>query len=210
MILSVAVLGCFGFDLLRTRLQSMSRQTVRIIPWLLGTIVVVTNLLFAWPIMSSAFPTTPHEVHCSDEFRQVVDKKPQAYQNFLANRGSLISPWLSACHPSRALVDAANNVLSEYFLSGSGTILQRHFTPNQIDYKIDAESKAELVIGMGYDRGWLAEDGRGLFERQGLIAFKLEPGLQTVVLKYRALYFAYGLAISLLFVIGMALLGRRL
>ena len=203
-ILAGAILGGFGFDLWRRRFGALSKKRwLRLLPYAAAVIVVATNLGFAWPIMSSAFKTEAQNVQRFEMFSHVVDEKPQAYKNYLTNRGSLITPWLSAYHPSRGLVDAANTVHMEHVLSGKVESLKRQYTPNRISYELSASEAGRMVISMGYDRGWRAEDGRELRQQQGLLTFDFNQGTDRIVLVYRTPYILTGLVVSTAFLIGL-------
>ena len=202
-ILSTAVLGGFGFDSLRRHfVDSPRRLWVNSALYLSVAVIIATNLILAWPIMSDAFKQAPESVKRSETFVQVVDERPQAYKNYLANRGSLVTPWLSATHPSRGLVDVANVPHPEHVLSGKIDSVTRHYTPNRIEYEFTATQPGAMVIGMGFDRGWYTEDGRALTEQQGLLSFRFGEGRQRVVMVYRPPYFYHGLVVSLIFLIG--------
>ena len=207
-ILSAAILGGFGFDRLVRQAKEKGIRVLGGLAFAAGAIVVLTNLFFAWPIMSSGFTQEPEMVYRSPVFSHVVDKEPQAYKNYLANRGALITPELSAYQPSRGLVDANNATVPEYILTGEAEIKRRNYTPNMIEYVIDGRQRGRMVVGMGYDVGWRSEDGREVGNHEGLIAFDFEEGLQTVVLRYRTPYFYTGLFISVLSLAG-ALWWRR-
>lgn len=207
-ILSAAVLGGFGFDYLREKLSSSCRWLKLTLPAAAG-VVILTNLGFAVPIMMSAFNKKPEQVFRSPVFAHVIDDKPQAYKNYLANRGSLIAPWLSAYHPSRALVDENDKVLPDHVLIGKAEVMRRLYTPNRIEYELDAAEGGQIVIGMGYDVGWKASDKRSVYEKRGLIAFSFQPGRSQVSLSYRTPYFYTGLIISLATLVGLATLYRR-
>ena len=166
-------------------------------------LIVATNLGFAWPLMSSAFKTEAQNVQRFEMFSHVIDEKPQAYRNYLANRGSLVTPWLSAYHPSRGLVDTVNTAHMEYVLSGKVESLKRNYTPNRISCELSASEAGEMVISMGFDRGWRAEDGRELRQQQGLLTFDFNQGTDRIVLVYRAPYFLTGLVVSVAFLIGL-------
>lgn len=205
-ILSVAILGGFGFDSLRRHFANSPRRLwVNSALYLSVAIIIATNLILAWPIMSSAFKQPPESVNRSETFVHVVDDKPQAYKNYLANRGSLVAPWLSAYHPSRGLVDMANVVHAEHILSGQIDSLSSNYTPNRIEYEFTAAQPGDMVIGMGFDPGWYTEDGRALTEQQGLLAFRFGEGRQRVVMIYRPPYFYHGLVVSVIFLFGAAL-----
>jgi len=207
-LLGMAMLGGYGFDHLSQRVFTTSRWLARGLYAALA-LIIVTNLIFAWPIMNSAFKTRPEPVFRSLVFAHVIDKKPQAYRNYLANRGSLITPWLSAYHPSRALVDNANRVLPEYVAEGSASVTNRLYTPNRIEYAFEADRAGRMMIGMGFDEGWKATDGRPLSDQNGLITFDFEPGPQQVTLVYRTPWFYTGLVITLLMSLFTIVLWRR-
>ena len=210
-ILSFAILGGLGFDDLRVWAAGKKRAgLLRGGVLAAAGVIVATNMIFAWPIMNSAFRQPPKQVDRSPVFRQVIDESPRAFENYCGNRGSLISPWLSAYHPSRALVGPGDVVYSEYVLSGKATVNSREYTPNEITYNITGESSGQMVIGMGYDVGWEADDGRPLTPVQDLIAFQFVSGQQTVVLRYRTPLFYVGLSISLLTLIGLGVMRRHL
>ncbi|HOP07602.1 MAG TPA: hypothetical protein PLF13_09955 [candidate division Zixibacteria bacterium] len=204
-VLAVSILGAFGFDSLRELFSRKLKPALsRYILWGLVAIVAVTNMVLAWPIMSSAHPFPSPEVTRDNEFRQVITEKPQAYQNFLENHGSLISPWLSATFPSRGLVDSANNVHTEYLLSGNLNLYSREYTPNRIAYEFYGLTTGELVIGMGYDPGWSITGSSMIKPQAGLISFPFIRGKKDVVLTYRTPYIGLGWIVS---AVGLLLLG---
>jgi len=212
-ILSVSILGGFGFDYVKQRLVNCRRQKLlNSLLMVAATVVIFTNLALTWPIMRSAFVQPPNKVYRSPIFTHVIDHSTgtcKTYENYLANRGSLITPWLSAYYPSRALVGDSDTVFMEYILSGKAEINSRYYTPNRIEYEIVGQQEGEIVISMGYDPGWRTVDGQPLWQEQGLIAFAYQPGPQRVVLKYRPPYFFIGLAGSIFSIFALVFLGRR-
>jgi hypothetical protein len=208
--LSVAALGAFGFDYVKGKTADSVR--VRWTSFLLyaaAGIIIVTNLVLVWPIMRSAFTQEPKKVNRSPAFIHVIDENSRTYENYLANRGSLVTPWLSAYHPSRALVGADNRVFMEHVLHGNAEVKSRHYTPNTIEYEIAGHEEGAMVICMGYDPGWQAQDGRRLRQEQDLIAFAFQTGPQRVVLRYRPPYFFAGLVVSIISVLLAALFWHR-
>ncbi len=208
-ILTVAILGGFALDRLSLFFTKSNKSIIKIIIPLLGAIIIMTNMAFAWPIMNSAFHKKPVEIVRATVFQHVIDDDAHAYQNYLANKGSLITPWLSAYHPSRAIVDAEENVLMEYIKSGEAEIIRRIYNNNEITYELDAKTSGTMMICMGYDPGWNAVDGRPLVEDQRVIAFDFEKGRQTIELKYQTPYFYLGLLISFLTIAIFGLIIRR-
>ncbi|MDF1543964.1 MAG: hypothetical protein P1R58_02545 [bacterium] len=203
-IMAAAFTGGIGFDLLVERFKRRGRN-VQAVPIITAGIIVLTNLLLAWPVASEAFRRAPQYVHRSDLFEQTIEGSQTAYRNYLQNRGSLVAPVLSAYHPSRALVDQAGNVMSEFVQAGAATVLFKEYTPNRITYSIDGTQPGEMIVGMGFDVGWTVEDGRRLTSRDGLIVVPFGPGTEKIVLEYRTPYFYHGLLISLISLVGFLL-----
>lgn len=209
-ILSVAVLGGFGFDYLRRRLANTGWGRIpMILLYSAASIIVVNNLIFAWPIMSDAARNPGEEITRSAVFEHVIDDQAMTYRNFLANRGSLIAPKISLYEPSRALVGPGDKVSYEHFLNGSARVNRRLFTPNKIEYDLFASGPGVMVISMGFDRGWSAADGRPLRKTNGLITFDFSRGNDRIVLNYETPFFRTGLVLSLLTLAGLVLAWRR-
>jgi len=208
-ILTVAILGGHGLDRLSLYFKESNIKYGKIFLPILCGIVIITNMIFAWPIMDSAFHKRPVKVVRTQIFQHVIDDEAHAYQNYLANKGSLITPWLSAYHPSRALVDPDENVLMEYVKTGEAEIIRRNFNNNEITYEINGIKPGKIMICMGYDPGWYAVDGRPLVEDQLVIAFDFEAGTQTIELKYRTPYYYPGMALSLLTIVLFGFIIKR-
>ncbi len=201
-ILSVAFLGGVGFDSLRERYLQNNHTFWKLLLLRTGLVVViVTNLAFAWPILNSAMNRPPNTHILTYNFTQQMGSASTIYENFLSNRGSLITPWLSAYQTSRGIVGPDSTVYPEYVTTGELTVTKRRYTPNTIEYGIEATERGELVLGMGYDPGWSADDGRSLFPRNNLIALNFTPADKEILLSYRTPYFYHGLAISLFFTV---------
>lgn len=208
-ILPVAILAGHALDRLSLFFKESHFKFGKVILPLLGGIIIITNMVFAWPIMDSAFHKKPINVVRTPVFQHVIDDEAYAYQNYLANKGSLITPWLSAYHPSRAIVDPDENVLMEYIKSGEAEIIHRNYNNNEITYELNGIKAGKIMICMGYDPGWYAVDGRQLIEDQRVIAFDYDKGKQIIELKYRTPYFYPGLIISLLTIAFMGFIIKR-
>jgi hypothetical protein len=208
-ILSVSVLGGFGFDYLRNKIAIHRQRLLGSVLSAAATVIIFTNLMLVWPIMSSAFTKEPKEVFRSPVFTHVILPESRTYENYLANHGSLITPWVPAYHPSRGLVSASDSVFMEHILRGEARVAHRHYTPNRIVYEIEGLEAGDMVISMGYDPGWRAADERRLWQVQGLITFAFQKGPQRVVLEYRPPYFLLGLAVSVISLLMLIVIWRR-
>ncbi|MFH1373777.1 MAG: YfhO family protein [bacterium] len=209
-LLAMSILGGFGLD--------WTWQKVRQFRWprlsgailiTVATVIITTNLVMAWPIMNQAFRHEPKDIQRSPVFGHIIDRVGMTYEYYLANRGSLISNWLSATPPSRALVTPDDSVMMENVLTGQADIKHRDYTPNKITYEIEGHSSGEMAISMGYDPGWQATDGRPLREENNLIAFPFEQGHQQVVLRYRPPGLVVGIVISSLTLVCLVWFRRR-
>ncbi len=207
-ILSAAVLGGFGFDWLRQG-WLMARKKWRYVLYAVAIVIAGTNLVFAWPVMSESFKHPPQFVRRSPDFAQGIDSPDKPYKNFLANRGSVEAPHLSAYHRRPALLDPFNKVAPEYVISGRLKVNWREYTPNIITYNITGLQAGEMQLGMGYDVGWRAVDGRKLRDQQGLIVVPFDEGPQTIELRYRTPYFYLALAIWIVCIAAAVWLYRR-
>lgn len=207
-LLASAVMAGFGFDLLRTSLAD-KKQIVKFLPHIAALAIICTNLFLVYPIMSEGFKEMPQEIHRSPVFRHIVDVKPQAYKNYLANKGSLITPWLSAYHPSRGLVGPQNKVSPEYIIKGDAIVEKRFYTQNNIEYMLNASSAGEIVFGMGYDRGWRSNTKTEPFKTNELLTMPFPKGKSEIILTYQTPYFYTGLFISLLSLLASFLFVRK-
>jgi len=208
-ILGIAVLAAFGYDSARAWIQQhllgqagRYRLAINVLHGVLA-VICATNLILAWPIMSSAHRQQPVEIEPAEKFVQVVDKNPLIYAYYLAGKGSLITPWLSAYHPSRGLVDPTETVHEYYVTSGTAVLDSMHFTPNRLDYFFRAQSTGEMVVSVGFDPGWSLSGSAMLRQQQSLLAFPFSQGRKHVTLSYRTPYFDLGLILSL---VGLGLL----
>ncbi|MEK7774620.1 MAG: hypothetical protein AAB305_01900, partial [Candidatus Zixiibacteriota bacterium] len=204
-ILGVSVLAGFGLDDFAGRLRT---EHARVISWVCCLLVLAANLWFCLPIMNSAFTTPPKTISQGGTFEQVTDRGKRAYELFLENKGALITPQLSAYHPSRALVGPGDKVIPEYAVSGSATVISREISPNHLVYRINATTTGRMAISMGYDRGWKASSG-AVEDFNGVLSFPFNPGDQSIMLTYSPPGLLAGIVISILSLIVAVALYRR-
>ena len=207
-ILTGAILGGLGFDLLREKFAGLKWVSYAHVA--AAGVVVLTNLILVWPVASEAFTREPQYVIRSEVFEQVVEGSQNAYRNYLENKGSLVAPVLSAYHPTRGLVSQTGKVMTEFVQSGEAKVLFRRYTPNRIEYTLDVTQPGLMMIGMGFDEGWSVIDGRKIESRDGLIAVPLEAGPDMFILEYRTPYIFHGAIISLLSLVAAIVVYRKL
>ncbi len=196
-VLALAVVAGFGLDYGLGRLKD-SFHRARHIAVALVVLVIAFNLFINWPNLRTIKHKKPEQEVFQEEFRQEIGDKLNIYNQFQRNRGSLMTPLLSAYKASRALVMENDEVMMEYVVEGEAEVVSRRHTPNRVEYVIRPASSGIMVFGIGYDEGWYAEDGRPLFEHNELVAMRFTEQDREVVLKYRAPYVYTGLSVSLL------------
>lgn len=203
-ILATAVMSAIGLDNIFQR-EGMSDKAKSIMALLLAVIVLGGNFLINLPALNSIAYKKPRTRTFADEFRHVVGNKYEIYDLFLQNRGSLVAPWLSAYRESRAIVTPDNQVMMEYVIQGQMNVVERNYTPNRVEYKIMPASSGQMIIGVGYDEGWYAQDGRAVSENSKLVGINFDKSDKNIILRYRPPYFYIGLIITLLSLTGLAL-----
>jgi len=205
MILSFGILSAFGLDYL---LNKYSESIKNLKYYAIGFIafIIAINFWVNLPAFKSIDYKTPASVRFSSEFHHIVGDKFNIYNAFLKNEGSLTAPWLSAYKESRGIVTPGNQVMMEYPMQGQVQVRSRKYTPNQVEYEIAASSSGELLLGIGYDEGWSAVDGRPLRENNGLVSFRFNQSDRYITLYYQTPYFVLGLIISLIALAGCLLI----
>lgn len=200
-ILAVAIMSAIGLDKLMDNLKG-KKLPPKAIALSIIIIILVSGFFVNLPAWRTIAHKYPPETVFNREFRHEIGHKQDIYNSFLKNRGSLAAPWLSAYKESRGLVTEDNQVLMEHILRGSAQILSRSYTPNRVEYEIAPASDGTIIFGIGYDEGWSADDGRRLYENNGLVATEFKSGDRQIILNYRPPGLSVGLIISMLSLIG--------
>ena len=87
----------------------------------------------------------------------------------------------------------------EQYLLGPGSVTLTRWTPNRLEYTVDAPSAAVLMINENYDPSWRVTSGPGqTFSQDGLLAVHVPAGKSQVVLRYISMAAMYGMIISML------------
>ena len=204
-VLAFSILGGIGLDYLIEKLK-LKFGTVKKIAIAIPLIILTANFLINLPGLSNLDYKLPAKYSFNDDFRQDIGGVEQLYSNFQRNRGCLIAPWLSAYKPSRGIVSPNNEVKMEYVTRGSASVVSRRYTPNQVEYSLNAETDGSIVLSIGYDKGWYTKDGRSISEQQGLVAVDFKRGGDNIVLNYRTPGFYLYLSLSLVILAGILIL----
>jgi uncharacterized membrane protein YfhO len=73
----------------------------------------------------------------------------------------------------------------EYYMLGPGTVRLARWTPNVLEFDVDAPPGAVLVVNQNYDPSWRVTSGRGAaFSNDGLLAVRVAAGNSKISLRY--------------------------
>ncbi|HUO03846.1 MAG TPA: hypothetical protein VMU16_01490 [Candidatus Binataceae bacterium] len=98
----------------------------------------------------------------------------------------------------------------EQYLLGPGTVSIARWTPNQLDFDVDASAPTVLVVNQNYDSGWRITEGDGnVIAEDGLLAVRLPAGNQRIRIAFRDWHVLVGFSIATLAAVAMLILMRR-
>lgn len=87
----------------------------------------------------------------------------------------------------------------EQYLLGPGTVTLARWTPNRLEYVVDAPGTSVLVVNQNYDPSWRVTSGpRQTFSQDGLLAVRVPAGKSRIVLRYISVAAIWGMIISIL------------
>ena len=89
----------------------------------------------------------------------------------------------------------------EQFVLGDGSVSLKSWTPNALEYDVDARAVSTVVINQNFDPEWQIEKGTGeLVKSNGLLAIEVPAGKQLLELRYHSTSFLKG---CIIFFIGV-------
>jgi hypothetical protein len=87
----------------------------------------------------------------------------------------------------------------EQYLLGPGSVTPAQWTPNRLEYTVEAPGPSVLVINQNYDSSWRIVSGPGkIISQDGLLAVQVPAGQSRIVLRYVGLAAIDGLIISVM------------
>jgi len=121
-----------------------------------------------------------------------------SYSQFLLNQG-LVNNY-EPMQPRAADVRAVNDAdyRGEVWLDGGGKVTTVAWSPNRLEYRVECDTPARLVVNQRYERNWRCTDGRKVEARNGLISVPAGPKDSTVILRYRPRAFWPGVVFTCL------------
>src|ERR1035437_1125387 len=171
----------------------------------LATLLVTVAIIDAWIVCSpnyryinhTPFEGPPH----SASFRQYwVDNPTVMTYIAKANMGS-VDCSAFGYHVSRGSVLGYNEpgYRGEQYLLGLGSVTLARWTPNRLEYVVDAPGASVLVVNQNYDPSWRVTSGPGQpLCQDGLLAVRMPAGKSRIVLRYISVAAIWGMIISIL------------
>ena len=87
----------------------------------------------------------------------------------------------------------------EQYLLDPGTVTLARWTPNRLEYAVDAPAPSVLVVNQNYDPSWRAMSGTGqIFSWGGLLAMRVPAGRSRIVVRYISNATICGMVVSML------------
>jgi len=135
----------------------------------------------------------------SSGFRQVQDRSnTHMLATSMAGEGSLDCDEYTAIGTPAAGFNEPT-YRGEQYLLGAGSVTLSRWTPNRLEYAVDAQAPSVMVINQNYDPWWRVTSGPGqTFSQGGLLAVRVPAGKSQIVLRYISMAAIYGIIISML------------
>ena len=204
--LAVGMLASFGSEAILKRFKTWG---VYVVGLTLCAMLVdfwqvsVSNLRY---VVSGDLPDL---VAVSPSFRQVRDQSnTYMLATSLADEGSLNCDEYTAIGTPAAGFNEPT-YRGEQYLLGAGSVTLLRWTPNRLEYTVDAQAPTVMVVNQNYDPWWRVTSGPGqTFSQDGLLAVQVPKGKSRIVLRYISIAAICGLVISILTALAAFLLFR--
>jgi hypothetical protein len=210
-LLQLAILAAYGLDLVQAHLSRhfTTKAVAKGIGIFLTVAVGFDLILVSRPIWRDAFPLAPWKTSRRSLFVQSGKsvfhdasgpiREPHArastsshFPAILENRG-IVGCYEPIPVPRAARSQAESGYRGEAFLLRSrGAVTVTLWSPNRLQFRIDARRRDLLVVNQNYSRHWRATPGLNVVSHKGLIAIPVPRGRSTVEINYRPRSFLIG------------------
>jgi hypothetical protein len=194
LVLSISVLAALGAELLCCKLARWG-------PVMAASLLVI-GLVDAWLVGPPNLGYTYQQIETTPSptfpFRQSSARPHSIAGMVQANLGNL------NCYEYQPITTKAvgytqANYRGEQYLLGPGSVTLANWTPNALDFEVDAPASTVLMINQNYWPGWMLTQGQGeVFPQDELLAVRIPAGKQHLRLVYRSTRFRDGLALTLI------------
>jgi hypothetical protein len=204
--LCVAVIAGFGVEELIRRSKTWGVA--------IGLVLIaagaVDSLIVGTPFMRHGYDRIEPAVEMSPNFRQFYDII--VFDQTVVARHNMGMPFCYEYTPWKTNVGSFNQpgYRGEQYMKGPGTVQLTRWTPNVLEYEINAPAPTEMIVNQNYDPYWTIGRGAGeLVSENGLLAVRVKAGRQHVVLSYGGWPWKVGALVTFAtFLVAMWLLRR--
>ena len=201
--LMVAVLAGLGIDVVCSR-GSPAAVALSALLVIIGAVDMLVvgpaNLHYALLGVSGPGPT-------HGEFAQFLRPGAVAQSAVIRDHQGVVNCYTGMDWPTQVKGWNEPGYRGEQYMLGPGTVNLSRWSPNRLQYSVDAPAASVLVVNQNYDPSWRVVSGPGpAFSQDGLLAVRVPAGKSQIDLRYISRPVLYGLAITLLSAIGAIVL----
>jgi hypothetical protein len=150
----------------------------------------------------------PRQSH--PDFSQYLRSHELAQSAVIRDSQGVVNCYAYTDWPTEAKGENEPGYRGEQYLLGPGTVTLVRWTPNRLEYNVDADAPSIMVVNQNYDPSWRVISGLGrTFSQDGLLAVRVPAGKSEVDLRYVSLIAIYGFAITLLTAVCAIVLFRK-
>ena len=208
LVFCVGVIAAYGADFIHSRFQTRGKWIVAgllLVGTLDGWLVGAGNLRY---LFHNPLPPIPH----SETFRQYLVQNPSYMTEIAeANEGSVNCQGFGYNDiPENPLGYNFPGYRGEQYLLGPGQVTLTRWSPNRLDFHVDAPEPATLVVNQNYYPGWRLTSAPGTLDPgAALVTVRLPAGPHDVVLVYRPQHIAGAFGITLITILVAIAIWRR-
>ncbi len=193
--LMVAVLAGLGMDAACSR----GSPVVLAISVFLVVIGAVDMLMVGPPNLSYVLLDVVGPGPTHGEFAQYERAPALAESSVVRDHQGVVNCYVSPPWPTEAKGWNEPGYRGEQYLLGAGSVTLARWTPNRLEYDVDAPQPSVVVVNQNYDPSWRVISGGGpTFSWGGLLAVKVPAGKSRIVIRYISLAAICGTIVSIM------------
>jgi hypothetical protein len=133
------------------------------------------------------------------DFRQYLRADALTQSSVIQHHEGVLNCYVYTGWPTNAIAWNEPGYRGEQYLLGPGNVTLTQWTPNRLEYTVDAPRPSVLVVNQNYDPSWRAMSGTGkTFSQNGLLAMDVLAGKSRIVLRFISLAAICGILVSFL------------
>lgn len=193
--LMVAVLAGIGIDAVCSRGSPVALAISAFLILIGG----VDLLLVGPPNLRSVLANVVGPGPTHGEFAQYERSPALAESAVIRDHQGVVNCYVSPPWPTEAKGWNEPGYRGEQYLLGAGSVTLVRWTPNRLEFAVDAPKPSILVVNQNYDPSWRVMSGAGpTFSWDGLLAVKAPGRKSRIVLIYVSLAAICGIIVSIL------------